>query len=127
MISIKLIKLGIYFGIILFLFVIVAGVYEILSITLFEIFKVFIFTISVWYFFWFYKITKSHVPSYNRVAEGALICAILFNPFMQFNLNLALWIFLEAIFLWVFIIFLTVIRKIDKNLKEGNLHWLDME
>ena len=125
--SVKFIKIAIYLGIVLFFVVIIAEVYNFLSFLVFDIFRIIIFSISIWYFFWHYRITKSHVPSYERVAEGAIICAVIFNPILVFNLDTAVWIFLEAVFMWIFVIFIASIRKIEKNLNAGNIHWIDME
>lgn len=120
------IKTGIIVGILLFLSVILAGVYDRLSYSMFDLFRVLIFVISLWYFLWHYRVTKTHVPSYERVSEGAIIAAIIFNPLLQFNLDLGVWIFLEGVFMWVFAIFLARIRKIERNLKEKNRHWIDL-
>jgi hypothetical protein len=125
--STRYIKVAAYFGVILFFAVIVAGLYDVLSFLAFDIFRVLIFTLSVVFFIWYYKITETHVPSYERITEGAILCAIIFNPFLVFKLDLAVWIFLEGVFMWVYVIFIYKIKKVEKNLLEGNYHWLNME
>lgn len=64
-----------------------------------------IFGIALAYLWWFFVWSKPYAATHERIAEGALIAAIIFNPFIIFTLDVVVWMFLDIAFGWIFFIY----------------------
>lgn len=64
-----------------------------------------VFLIALGYAGWFFIWSKPYAELYERVAEGAIIAAVVFNPFFIFTLDIGVWIFLDIVFGWIFFIY----------------------
>ena len=116
-------KTLIYLGIIFFIASVFLNFAGLLSYEISQALHVFVFVIALWYLVWHFKITKGHRASYDRISEGMVLLMIIYNPFKPFILELAVWMFLDFIFLWVFMLYLSEIKDIERNLSEGLQNW----
>jgi len=113
----------IYMGIILFAISIIANFMDVLPFVFSQVLHVVVFLIALWYFIWHFLITKGHRASYDRIAEGMILLMIIYNPFKPFLLEVPVWMFLDFVFLWVFMLYISEIRGIERNQKDGVQNW----
>lgn len=81
----------------------------------FIVFLLIVFTISLTYLIAYYFLSKGYVESYDRVSEGVVIAAIIYNPFIVFALDLAVWMFLNVVFAWIFFLYARDVQELGKK------------
>ena len=81
----------------------------------FIVFLLIIFTISLTYLIAYYFLSLGHVESYDRIPEGVVISAIIYNPFIVFALDLAVWMFLNIVFAWIFFLYARDTQELAKK------------
>ena len=116
-------KILIYIGVILFAISIAASFVNVLPYIFYDVVHIIVFLIALWYLIWHFKITKGHRAAYDRIAEGTILLMIIYNPFKKFILEVEVWMFLDFVFLWVFMLYISAIRDIEKNIKDEVINW----
>lgn len=115
----------IYIGIVIFIVSVLTNFFYVLSPSFYKVVHSILFFVAFWYFVWHFRITKGHRASYDRISEGTILLMIIYNPFYPFILDIGVWMFLDFIFIWVFMLYIIEIRDIQQKIKDGKKSWGD--
>lgn len=111
----------VYISIATLLLLIVLNVFPINAFNLFDFAHAVLFGISLWYVVWYFCVTKGYRVSYDRFAEGTVILMVIYNPFISFRLDLAVWLFLDIVFLWMFCLYLFEMKRLKVLIKSKSI------